>query len=264
MNILKEIIVQKKKEVLKLKNNYSITSFEEMELFHKNNFSLIEKINNDKNISIIAELKKQSPSKGVINKEFNYQNIVDTYFNSNIAGVSILTDELFFGGNINLLKNIAINKKRPLLRKDFIIDIEQVYQSKAFGADVILLICEALSANQINELTCTAHDINLEVLLELHSKDQINKIDFDLNKLIGINNRNLTDFSVDINSTISISQLIPENVLIVSESGISKENDLRKLKRTNVNSVLVGEYLMSSDNLNDDLMKLEKWCQIES
>ena len=133
MNILEEIIVQKKKEVLKLQNNYSITSFEEMELFHKNNFSMIEKINNDNNISIIAELKKQSPSKGVINKEFNYQNIVDTYFNSNIAGVSILTDELFFGGNINLLKNIAINKKRPLLRKDFIIDIEHHHLNRFFS-----------------------------------------------------------------------------------------------------------------------------------
>jgi len=264
MNILDEIIVQKKKEVLKLKNDYSITSFEEMELFHKNNFSLINNIKNSKDISIIAELKKQSPSKGVINKEFHYQNIVDTYFNSNIAGVSVLTDELFFGGNINLLKKIAEKKKRPLLRKDFIIDIEQVYQSKAFGADVILLICEALSPNQIKDLTYTAHKINLEVLLELHSKDQINKIDFDINKLIGINNRNLTDFSVDINSTISISQLIPDDVLIVSESGISKEDDLRKLKSNNINAVLVGEYLMSSNNLNNDLKNLKKWCKVES
>ncbi len=264
MNIFEKIIEHKKKEVLRLKNKYSISSFEEAELFNKNHFSLIDNIKKEKNISIIAELKKQSPSKGIINKEFDYQNIIDTYFNSNIAGVSVLTDELFFGGNINLLKSAALNKRRPLLRKDFIIDTLQVYQTKASGGDVILLICEALSADQITELTCAAHEINLEVLLELHSKDEINKIDFKLNKLIGINNRNLDDFSVDLNSTIAVSQLIPEDVLIISESGIGKEEDLVKLKKTNVKGILVGEYLMSSNELKKDLTNLEKWCRIES
>ena len=264
MDILNKILEQKKEEIKILKNKFSLKSFESMELFHSENFSLINNIKSVKDISIIAELKKQSPSKGIINGEFNYQNIIETYFNSKIAGVSILTDKVFFGGNINLLKEIAESKELPLLRKDFITDIFQVHQSKAFGADVILLICEALSKTQINELICSANEIGLEVLLELHSKDQINKIDFNLSRLVGINNRNLTDFSIDLNTTIAISQLLPEDVLIVSESGISKKDDISIIKRTNVNAVLVGEFLMSSKDLKQDLMNLEKWCQIEN
>ena len=264
MDILNKILEQKKEEIRILKNKFSLKSFESMELFHSENFSLINNIKSVKDISIIAELKKQSPSKGIINGEFNYQNIIETYFNSKVAGVSILTDKVFFGGNINLLKEIAKIKKLPLLRKDFITDIFQVYQSKAFGSDVILLICEALSKTQINELICSANEIGLEVLLELHSEDQIDKIDFNLSRLVGINNRNLTDFSIDLNTTIAISQLLPEDVLIVSESGISKKEDISIIKRTNVNAVLIGEFLMSSKDLKQDLMNLEKWCQIES
>ncbi|MCH8324973.1 MAG: indole-3-glycerol phosphate synthase TrpC [Bacteroidetes bacterium] len=264
MSILNKILDQKKEEIRILKNNFSLNSFESMELFNSENLNLIDNIKNTKDISIIAELKKKSPSKGVINKKFDYKNIIETYFNSKIACVSILTDEVFFGGNINMLKEIAKFKKLPLLRKDFITDVFQVYQSKAFGADVILLICEALSKAQINELICSANEIDLEVLLELHSENQINKIDFSLSSLVGINNRNLTDFSVDLNTTVAISQLLPEDVLIVSESGIRKNEDLSIIKRTNVNAVLVGDFLMSSNNLNKSLMDLMKWCQIES
>jgi len=264
MNILEEIIEQKKSEIIKLKRTFSNSSFEGMALFHSDNLSLIDNINNDKSISIIAELKKKSPSKGIINENFEYQNIIKTYFNSGIAGVSILTDEKYFGGNINLLKEIASNKSLPLLRKDFIIDTLQVSQSKAFGADVILLICEALSANQIKELTCAAHEIGLEVLLELHDEKQIDKIDFSLNKLIGINNRNLTNFEVSVNSSVFISELLPNNITLISESGIMQHEDLIKLKKTKVKAVLVGEYLMSAKNLNTAIKDLKDWCNVES
>lgn len=264
MSILNKILEQKKEEIRILKNNFSLNSFESMELFNSENLNLIDKIKSTKDISIIAELKKQSPSKGIINEKFDHKNIIGTYFNSKIAGVSVLTDEVYFGGNITLLKEIAEFKKLPLLRKDFITDVFQVYQSKAFGADVILLICEVLSKSQINELICSANENGLEVLLELHSEDQINKIDFNLSRLVGINNRNLTDFSVNLNTTVAISQLLPEDVLIVSESGINKKEDLSIIKKTNVDAVLVGEFLMSSKDLKKGLMNLVKWCQIES
>ena len=264
MSILNEILEYKKKEVQKLKEKYSLSSFREMEFFDSNNLSLINSINSENNISIIAELKKQSPSKGIINNKFDYKNIVSSYFNSNIVGVSVLTDEKYFGGKISLLKELSLIKKKPLLRKDFIIDTYQVYQSKAFGADVILLICEALTKNQIKDFTCLAKEIGLEVLLELHSTDQISKINFQINKLIGINNRNLTDFKVDIYSTLKIIKHLPDNITIVSESGINKKEDLELLKSTNVNAVLVGEYLMSSNYLSKDLRNLEEWCKIES
>lgn len=264
MNILDKILEHKKEEVKILKHKFTLNSFESMEFFQGNKFSLINNVCCTNDISIIAEIKKQSPSKGIINKEFDLDNIIEIYFNSEIEGISILTDESFFGGSIINLEKIAKIKKLPLLRKDFIIDEYQVYQSKAYGADVILLICEALSENQIKDLTVAAIDIGLEVLLELHSEAQLNKIDFNINKLIGINNRNLENFSVDLNNTKNISQLLPKDITIISESGFNKKEDIEKIKNMDIKAVLVGEYLMSSNDLKYDLKKLKEWCRIEN
>ena len=162
------------------------------------------------------------------------------------------------------LSDIAKNKRVPLLRKDFIIDEYQIFESKAFGADIILLISEALSKTQINELTHAAYECGLEVLLELHSADQLEKISFDVNKLIGINNRNLDNFLVDLETTTEISQKIPDMVYIVSESGINTKSDVKLLKDTRTNAILVGEYLMKAEDIKAQLKELKEWCQIES
>jgi indole-3-glycerol phosphate synthase len=258
--ILDEILEVKKEEVQKLKQEYSLGSFKEMEFFESKTFKLSEKIKNNKNLSIIAEIKKASPSKGIIREDFNHLKIADIYFEQEVQAVSVLTDEKFFKGNIKFLSEIARIKNAPLLRKDFIIDEYQIFEARAFGADIILLICEALSQNQINELTHAANELNMEVLLELHSKNQIEKIDFGLNKIIGINNRNLEDFSVELKTTAAISKDIPNEVLLVSESGISKKNDINYLKNsTRTNAILVGEHLMKNKDIRSTLIELKDW-----
>ncbi len=264
MSILTEILETKKDEIAKLKKRYSINDFKGMDFFKEKSLSFSTLARSSKNISIIAEIKKASPSKGLIRENFDHLSIAKTYFSQSVNAVSILTDKKYFLGDINFLNEIARIKKDPILRKDFIIDEIQVYEAKANGADLILLICEALSKNQINDLTNLADEIGLEVLLELHSEDQINKVDFDKNKIIGVNNRNLNDFSVDLSTTQKISKHLPDDILLVSESGISKKEDIDFLRKADVNAILVGEHLMRSNNIGTKLKELKDWCSYES
>ena len=262
MNILDQIVEVKKEEVKKLRQKYSINSFKEMEFFESDTFRFSGKVKDNQNISIISEIKKASPSKGIIRKDFNHLKIAETYFKCGTDAVSILTDENFFKGKINYLKEIASIKETPLLRKDFIIDELQVFQSKGNGADIILLISEILSKTQINELTHAAKEAGLEVLLELHSEKQIDKIDFDINNILGINNRNLEDFSIDLNTTLRLSKLIPEEAILVAESGINKKEDIEYLTKANINTVLIGEHLMASKKIEEDFKQLKEWCKL--
>ncbi len=264
MNILNKILEVKKKEVSDLRRKYSLSSFTEMEFFEKETLSFFNSLKDKSAMSVIAEIKKASPSKGTIKENFDHIAIAETYFNNGANAVSVLTDEIFFKGKIDYLKDIASFKSLPLLRKDFINDEYQIFQSKAFGADFILLICEILSKNQVSELTHAAYEIGLEVLLELHSEEQLNKIDFNLNKLIGINNRNLDDFSVDLNTCINISNNLPEGAMVVAESGIDNKGDVQLLNKSNIDAILVGEYLMRSENIDTALKQLKKWCRNEN
>ena len=264
MNILNQILEVKKEEVSKLRKKFTLNSFREIEFFNKKSLSFASSLKNNVNISIIAEIKKASPSKGIIREDFNHKKIAHIYFKEGVEAVSILTDKNFFQGDLQYLSDIAKVKQAPLLRKDFIIDVYQVFESKAYGADIILLICEALSKNQINELSHAAFECGLEVLVELHSEDQLEKIDYSVNKLIGINNRNLENFLVDLETTAEISQKIPEQVSIVSESGINTKDDVKYLKDNRTNAILVGEYLMNSKDIKLKLRKLKEWCRSES
>ena len=264
MNILNEILEVKKQEVKELKSKYSLSSFNSTEFFGKKGLSFYDKALSGKSISIIAEIKKASPSKGLIREDFDHIRIAKTYFENSADAVSVLTDKKFFMGDINYLLEIAEIKKSPLLRKDFIIDEIQVYEAKANGADIILLICEALTKDKINELTNIADNIGLEVLLELHSEDQLDKIDFDANKIIGVNNRNLNDFSVDLSTTKRISKDLPEDIVLVSESGISKKEDISFLRKAGTDAILVGEHLMRAVNIETKLIELKKWCSNEA
>ena len=262
MNILDQIVEVKKEEVKKLKQKYSLNSFKEMEFFESDILKFSDKVKRNQNISIISEIKKASPSRGIIREDFNHLKIAEIYFKCGTDAVSILTDENFFKGNINFLKEIALIKETPLLRKDFIIDEFQVFQSKGNGADIILLISEILSKAQINELTQAAKEIGLEVLLELHSEKQLNKIDFDVNDILGINNRNLEDFSIDLNTTLRLSKLIPGESVFVAESGINKKEDIEYLTKAKINAVLIGEHLMASENIEKDFKHLKEWCKL--
>ena len=267
MNILDEILEIKKQEVRELKNKFTLSSFSDFEFFSSECLNLNKRIKNNTKISIIAEIKKASPSKGIIREDFNHLKIAEEYFKAGVDAISILSDKKFFCGDIRFLNEIAKFKEAPLLRKDFIISEYQVYEAKAYGADVILLICEALSKNQINDLTNTAKEIGLEVLLELHSANQIEKINFDLNNIIGVNNRNLENFSVSLDTTAILAENIKninDDVLLVSESGISTKENIFFLKKNEVNAILVGEHLMKSKDIKGKLEELKEWCSDES
>jgi len=260
MNFLNEILEVKKKEVSDLRRKYSLSSFTDMEFFESETLSFYNSNKNNSELSIIAEIKKASPSKGIIKEDFDHKAIAEIYFHNDADAVSVVTDKNFFQGKLDYLREIASFKSVPLLRKDFLIDEYQIFQSKAIGADFILLISEILSKNQIAEFTHAANEIGLEVLLELHSEEQLSKIDFNLNKLAGINNRDLNDFSVDINTCINISNNLPRDVMVVAESGINKKEDVQLLGKSNFDAILVGEYLMNSENIDAALQELKKWC----
>ncbi len=262
MNILEQIVEVKKEEVKNLKQKYSLNSFTEMEYFESKSLKFSDKVKSNQNISIISEIKKASPSKGIIREDFNHLKIAETFFNCGTDAISILTDEKFFKGNVEFLKEIALIKETPLLRKDFIIDEIQVFQSKANGADIILLISEILSKAQINELSHAAKEAGLEVLLELHSEKQLSKIDFSINNILGVNNRNLEDFSIDLNTTLNLSKLIPDEIILVAESGIKEKEDIDYLVQADIDAILVGEHLMASKIIEEKFKKLKEWCLI--
>lgn len=263
MDILREILETKKDEVKSLKRKYSISSFEGMEFFNKPNLGFKKNLEINNHLSLIAEIKKASPSKGVIKKDFNHLRIAETYMKHSVDAISVLTDEKYFAGKIEYLQQIASIKTLPLLRKDFIVDEFQIFESKAFGADLILLISEALTKSQINDYTQTASEIGLEVLLEIHSADELKKIDLDVNKLVGINNRDLKNFNVDINTAINMKKLLPSHINLISESGISLKSDIEFLKANGINGILIGEHLMRSENLDSELIRLKEWCTSE-
>jgi len=260
MRFLDEIIDVKKEEVKKLRSEFSLSRFKDSEFFEKNCLDFNETLSKDGVISIIAEIKKASPSKGIIKEDFNHLKIAEVYANAGADAISVLTDQKFFMGHINFLNEIAQIKSVPLLRKDFIIDEYQVFEAKSNGADVILLIAEALSPQQIRELTHCAKENGMETLLEFHSENQLDKIDTSINKIVGINNRDLKTFKVDIKTTECLSKKIPGEITLVSESGISTLDDINFLKKTRTNAILVGEHLMRSSSITDSLKQLKEWC----
>jgi len=264
MNILEKIVETKKEEVAKLKRDFTLSIFKDSEFFETPGLDFAAALSNTERLSIIAEIKNASPSKGIIREDFNHLQIADAYLENEADAISILTDDNYFKGSLNYLNDIAKIKTAPLLRKEFIIDEYQIFQSKAAGADAVLLISEILSQAQIKELTCAALEIGLAVLLETHSVDMLVKIDLSLNKIIGINNRNLEDFSVNLETTKQVSGLLSDDIICVSESGLNTYNDIKYVKQTKAKAVLVGEHFMRAKNIKNEFNEFKKWCFYES
>lgn len=200
---------------------------------------------NNSSSGIIAEFKRKSPSKGWINEYANPVNITKAYQDAGASAISILTDTPFFGGS---LKDLRIAREKitiPILRKDFIIDEYQLYQSKIIGADAVLLIAAALSLGECNVLAQKAHELGLEVLLEIHSEQEIEYINDNID-MVGINNRNLGTFATNIENSFRLSQLLPSNTVLVSESGISSANTVNQLLDKGFKGFLIGEKFMKT------------------
>ena len=211
---------------------------------------------NDKGlISVIAEIKKASPSKGIIREDFSPKKIAKQYESNGATCLSILTDEEFFQGSLDYLKSIKAEVNIPLLRKDFIVDKYQIYQSKLYGADCILLIVSALSDSQLLEYKNIAEELGLDILVEIHNQEELERIMPMEFSLIGINNRNLSTFEVDLKVTKELSAGIKDK-LVVTESGIQTKEDIHKIVSYQVLNFLVGESFMRADDPGQELKKL--------
>ena len=208
-------------------------------------------------LNFICEIKKVSPSKGIISRDFKYKEIALSYKNAGADAISVLTEPDFFLGKNEYLTEIKKEAKLPVLRKDFIIDEYQIYESKLIGADAILLICACLDLDTLKNFMEIAENLRLSCLVEIHDEKEAETALKAGAKIIGVNNRDLTDFKVDINNSIRLRKLIPKDKVFVSESGIKTKEDIEMLRANKVNAVLIGEELMKSKNIKEKLAELK-------
>ncbi len=207
-------------------------------------------------ISLIAEVKKKSPSKGIIREDFDPVVIANTYAGYGASAVSVLTDEHFFAGSLNYLSSIREAVNLPLLRKDFTIDPYHIYQARVTGADAILLIVAALTPDQIKEYLDIANSLSLASLVEVHTQEEL-EIALEANaEIIGINNRDLRTFNTSLETTFELRASIPDEKVIISESGIYTREDVESLQNVGVNAILVGESLMRSHDIGEKVREL--------
>ena len=258
-DILKEIIAKKREKIILAKQDLP-----EEDLKNKVQGLLparpfMEAINKPRQISLIAEIKRMSPSLGVIRQDFNLQQIAKSYQDVGVGAISILTEEDYFGGNISYLGEVKNLVDVPLLRKDFILEPYQVYESRAYGADAILLIADLLTKDKLTELIQIADGLGLDCLVEVHNEKELKKI---LNlkvPLIGINNRNLHTLEVDFKITEKLFPLIPKDKVVVVESGIKSYQDVLFLKILGVSAVLIGEAFMEAADIRKKVEEAMGW-----
>jgi indole-3-glycerol phosphate synthase len=242
MNILETIIAKKKLEVAEKKAAKNISELEKMPFFKREIFPFEEFLLNRGKTGIIAEFKRKSPSKGIINSSSLTGNVISDYVKYGASAVSILTDEPFFGGSLNDLLE-ARNNDIPILRKDFIIDEYQVTESKAFGADIILLIAACLEIKQVQQLASFAKSLGLNVLLEIHGENELHHICEEVD-VVGVNNRDLKTFKLNINHSIELCKKIPSHKIKISESGLDDVKTVQYLKQNGFSGFLMGEKFM--------------------
>lgn len=262
MNTLDKIIARKFEEVQSRKALISSKELEKSVYFGIENISLKEHLTNPAKSGIIAEFKKKSPSKGIINDKVSPDFVVKGYQEAGASAVSVLTDIDFFGGNDDDLRLARTVLDIPILRKDFIVDEYQIIEAKAMGANIILLIAAALTPERIVQLSSFTHSLGMEVLLEVHNQEELLANLIETVDVIGVNNRNLKDFSVDINTSIKLAELIPDKYLKISESGISEADSILLLKEHGFNGFLIGENFMKTQDPGKSMKEFVK--EIES
>lgn len=210
-----------------------------------------------KGISFICEVKKASPSKGIIAEKFDYRSIAESYEEAGAGAISVLTEPEYFKGSIEYLKEIAEDVKIPLLRKDFTVDEYMIYEAKAAGASIVLLICAILDEETLKRYIEIADSLGLSALVEAHDEEEIQMALRAKARIIGVNNRNLKDFTVDIHNGIRLREMVPQDVLFVAESGIRTREDIEELEKAHVNGVLIGETFMRAENKKAMLAELK-------
>lgn len=248
MNILDKIVVRKKEEVALAKTRVSIDALTQYPLFSRPCYSLRESVLDPQRTGIIAEYKRASPSKGLINGTSSVQEVVRGYEEAGASAVSVLTDADFFQGSLDDLTAAREVLQIPVLRKEFIVDTYQIAEAKAYGADVILLIAACLTTDEIDKFSQYAKSLGLSVLLEVHNAEELNRSIFPSIDAIGVNNRNLKDFTVSLEHSYTLVDQIPDHYIKVSESGIADPATIRDLKSRGFHSFLIGENFMKTQN----------------
>ena len=247
MNILEKIILHKKNEVASSKAKCSISQLEKSKLFNRESISLKDFLLDESRIGIIAEFKRKSPSLGIINSSATVKDVTCGYVKAGASALSILTDYEFFGGTSQDLSAARLLNDCPILRKDFVIDEYQLIEAKSIGADVVLLLANVLSAQEIKKFAFTAKQLGLEVVLEIRDKVELESVNIYVD-CVGINNRNLKDFSVNLNQSLDLVDKIPNEFIKISESGISSAKVIHTLKSVGFKGFLIGETFMKQNN----------------
>lgn len=242
--ILEEIVEQTTIDLKKRKRKVSFKDLDSMELFEKQIRDFGDSIQKKGEVAVIAEIKKASPSKGLIRKDFDPVRIAGRYREGGAAALSVLTDEPAFQGSLKYLEAVSKEVDIPVLRKDFIIDPYQVKEAKAHGADAILLIATITDGRQLEELHHAATEFGLQALVECYSEDDLKYVDFEQVKILGVNNRDLHTFDVNVHRGIELLHRAPEDTVLVSESGLNKAEDLKLLADEGIHAALIGEYFM--------------------
>lgn len=255
MSILQKIVTQTKIDLKKRISERSIQSLESEWGCEKEIHSFSQAIRG-KEVRFITEVKKASPSKGIIREDFEPVPLARIYEESGASAISVLTDEPFFKGHLSYMSDIAKQATIPVLRKDFIIDPYQIIEAKAFGADAILLIVRILSDSQLDELLSVAKEYKLDALVECYDRVDQDRINYDKVSILGVNNRDLEAFNVDVHRGVSQLNMAPESTITVSESGISTIEDIKFLQKNGINAVLIGEHLMRQNNIGEELRTL--------
>ena len=259
MKMLDKIIAQKREEVEQIKKVATITYLQERIARQKPPLDLAPALKGD-HIRLIAEVKKASPSRGLLSPNLDPTELAQTYVEGGAAAISVLTEEKYFAGSIEHLAAIKEVVGLPLLRKDFIFDPYQVYESRAYGADALLLIASILRREQLKELVSLSHSLGLRCLVEVHNEGELERAVLSEVEIIGINNRDLNTFTVDIATTRSLRPLIPQERIVVSESGIKNKRDIGKLGKWGVDAVLVGEALVTAGDVRAKMKELIGEC----
>jgi len=258
MNILETIVEHKREELAGRKQRVRVSALADTELYGRPIVSLRQSLRRTPGMAIIAEVKRASPAAGILRHNLNPADLAREYSENGAAAVSVLTDERFFSGALADLASVRLASALPLLRKDFIIDEYQLHEAKAHGADAILLIAGILDGKQLSDLYDAARDLGLEALVELYEEKELNLLDLDRMTLIGVNNRDLRSFTVDLDRTFAITRHLASvpDVTVVSESGIRNSDDLKRLLDGGVRAALVGETLLKSKSPGQALRDL--------
>lgn len=257
-SILEKIVEQRKERIKKSKQQVGIGDFNSFELYEAARRPFKEALPKQDEVSIIAEIKKASPSKGNIRADFNPVDISGKYEGAGAAALSVLTEPDFFKGSLNYLKQVRSRTNLPVLRKDFITDPYQLEEARAYGADAALIIVKITEGSQLQELLAACREIGLEALVECYDREDLERLDFDTVDMLGANNRDLRTFSVDLHGGVGLLQHGPETMVKISESGIDSGEALRYLKEQGIEAALIGEFFMKQRHPGQALEELRR------